>query len=263
LWWKRLFININNLEQVILNLTKRKIQVFEKPVDVSVSTLEHTVAVVIDVLRATSTIITALKNGCRGVIPTAEIEEALAIRQRVTDHVPLLTGERQGKKIPGFDLGNSPLEFTGKVVKDKLVIITTTNGTRALLAAAEADKKYVLSLLNLHAVAEALNRDEQDITILCAGTNGGNSLEDGVCAGLLIDELMHLSDRFVVDSVGEALRNRALSYKQDLVNMFTAAAHGRYLKEIGFADDLAYCARLNSIPLCAVYENDVIVKINK
>jgi len=242
-------------------LAKRIIQVYEKPADVTGCSLEHTVAVVIDVLRATSTIITALKNGCRGVIPTAEIEEALALRQRVTDHVPLLTGERQGKKIPGFDLGNSPLEFTKQTVKDKLVIITTTNGTRALLAAAEADKKYVLSLLNLQAVAAALDRDEQDITILCAGTDGGNSLEDSVCAGLLIDELVHSSDQYVVDVHGNALRDRALSYKQDLVKMFTDAAHGRYLKEIGFIADLEYCARLNSIPLCAVYENDVIIKV--
>lgn len=241
-------------------MKKRKIQVFEKPADVAGCSLQHSIAAVIDVLRATSTIITALNNGCRGVIPAAEIEEALAMRRRITDHIPLLAGERQGKKIPGFDLGNSPLEYTNEAVNDKLVIITTTNGARALLAAAKADKKYVLSLLNLQTTAAAMRRDEQDIVIMCAGTDGEKSLEDSVCAGLLIDELLNNTDQFVADEHGLLLREQARLYKDDLAEMFLAAAHGRYLKEIGFGADLDYCAGLNSIPVCAVFENDIVIK---
>jgi 2-phosphosulfolactate phosphatase len=240
-------------------LRTRKLQVFEKPADAVGHSLQHSSAAIIDVLRATSTIITALKNGCRGVIPAAEIEEALAIRQRINDHVPVLSGERQGRKIPGFELGNSPLEFSRDVVYNRLVIMTTTNGTRTLLAAGAAEKKYVLSLLNLKATAAAMLRDEQDISILCAGTDGGNSLEDSVCAGLLIAELLDSSEQFDANDQVLALRKLGLSHKNNLVNMFTAGAHGRYLQEIGFAADLDYCAGLNKIPLCALFENDVIL----
>ena len=141
-------------------------------------------AIVVDVLRASSTIAQALASGYRRVLCCAEVEEALAVRARLGEGV--LAGERKAVAIPGFDLGNSPLEFTEP--RGETVVLTTTNGTRAILAAASAETVLVGSLLNLDAVAAAARRGG-DVEIVCAGVQGRFTLDDAYAAGRIAELL--------------------------------------------------------------------------
>jgi len=239
---------------------KQSIKIFEIPADTESINLRDSIAVVIDVLRATSTIINALRHGCKGVIPVAEIEQALLLRKQKRDLAPLLCGERKGKRIDGFDLGNSPAEYKSEVVKDKLLILTTTNGTRAMAAARDAKVVYVLSLLNLKTTVNKVACLDKDINIICAGTNGRPSLEDNVCAGLFITELLK-SDKFLPDKNCSEIIAMANEYSGNLLKMLQTSRHGQYLEEIGFGSDLEFCSRLNSINTCAVLEEGLIKKM--
>ncbi len=244
-----------------MNTDKKRIQVFEKPADTGSFSFQDSIAIVIDVLRATSTIINAVHNGCRGVVPVAEIEQALSLRQQKHTQLPLLCGERYGKRIDGFDLGNSPAEYQSEVVRDKILIMTTTNGTRALAAARDAKVIYVLSLLNLKTTVNKVACLNENINIICAGTNGQTSLEDNVCAGLFIDELVKRSDKFLPDNNCSEIITQAMEYTDNLLTMLRTSRHGQYLEEIGFGSDLEFCSRLNSINACAIFEKGLIKKI--
>jgi len=165
------------------------------------------VAVVVDVLRATTVMVHALAAGCESVIPCAEIDEAKAIADALPASRVLLAGERGGLPIPGFDLGNSPVEFTSEVCQGKTVVMTTTNGTRAILASLEAERVYIASFANLRAtsdelVVQFLKKDHgHPVHIVCAGTEGFISLEDSLLAGALAKNVTN----FAHDSIGNAL----------------------------------------------------------
>jgi 2-phosphosulfolactate phosphatase len=151
------------------------------------------IAVVVDVLRATTVMVHALAAGCESVIPCGEIEEAKDAVARLPAGTAVLGGERGGLPIPGFDVGNSPREFTPEVCRGKTVIMTTTNGTRAILASLGAARVYIASFANLGATSDEiavpfLKRDHgQPVHIVCAGTEGFVSWEDSLLAGALVD----------------------------------------------------------------------------
>ena len=161
----------------------------------------------VDVLRATTVMVHALANGCEAVIPCAEIEEAQAVAASFPPGTALLAGERGGLPIPGFDLGNSPGDYTREVCAGKTLVMTTTNGTRAILASQEADRVYVASFANLKATTDELlvqflKKDHgHPIHIVCSGTEGFISLEDSLLAGALAKNLTN----FAHDSLGNAL----------------------------------------------------------
>jgi 2-phosphosulfolactate phosphatase len=164
-----------------------RIDVAATPDGLEAAAVAASTVLVIDVLRASTCIVTALANGCEGIVPVASPEEA---RRRVgaLDHA-LIAGERRGEPLAGFDLGNSPLEFTRGRVGGRTVVMTTSNGTRALVAARPAHAVGVAAFIN-HAAAAAwaLGR-ARDVLLLCAGERGGRSLEDYVCAGMLVERL--------------------------------------------------------------------------
>jgi 2-phosphosulfolactate phosphatase len=138
------------------------------------------VAVVVDVLRASSTIVQALAGGYRRVLCCAELEEARAVRDELADAV--LAGERRALAVPGFDLGNSPRDFVE--ARAETLVLTTTNGTRAIVAAAaSSDVVLVASLLNLAAVTAEVRRRGDDVAVVCAGVDGRFALDDAYCAG--------------------------------------------------------------------------------
>ena len=147
------------------------------------------VAVVIDVLRATTTMIHALAAGCDAIIPCGEIDEARRLAASLPKGSALLAGERQGVPIEGFDLGNSPGDCTPEVCSGKTLVMTTTNGTRAILASLEADRVLVAAFVNLRATVEALKVDNRPIHLVCAGTDGQVSLEDSMFAGAVAHEI--------------------------------------------------------------------------
>ncbi len=143
--------------------------------------LRDSTAVVIDVIRATSTIASALAQGAAGVMPVAAVEDAFALKAH--DPEALLAGERGGQALPGFDLGNSPEDFTRKRINKRMVILTTTNGTQALAACVGARHVVTACLLNLDAVAARLQELGPPWIVLCAGCNGHFGVDDAIVAG--------------------------------------------------------------------------------
>ncbi len=147
-----------------------------------------TTAVVIDVIRATTTLLEGLANGARAVYPVASTEEAVQLAASLGREDSLLCGERKGLKIEGFDLGNSPREYTEEAVHDKQLVMTTTNGTRAFVAVAGADRVCSAAFANLSAVVEAVKGSDH-LVVVCAGKEDRFSMDDAVCAGLLIQRV--------------------------------------------------------------------------
>ncbi|MBI4637350.1 MAG: 2-phosphosulfolactate phosphatase [Candidatus Rokubacteria bacterium] len=203
---------------------------------------------VVDVLRASTTIVAALANGCAAVIPVADAEAARARRAGAGDGA-LLAGERGGERIPGFDLGNSPLEFVAARVSGRTVILTTTNGTRALLAAAPAAAVGIAAFVNLTAAARWAAARGTDITVLCAGQEGRHSLEDHVCAGLLVDRLLvGLSGATLTGRAEEALHD-GRRYGTDVARLADDSPWARRLAAAGYRADVAACLALDTTAL--------------
>ena len=147
--------------------------------------------IVIDVLRASTTIITALQNGAKEIIPVATVEFGVKISGGMFGGQTLLGGERNTKKVEGFALGNSPLEYSSEIVSGKTIILYTTNGSKAIVKAKFATNLFICSYLNLNTVAEQVVKSGEDFDVLCAGKSNTFSLEDSVCAGRLIQEIMN------------------------------------------------------------------------
>jgi len=212
-----------------------------------------TLCVVIDVLRASTTIVAALANGCPAVIPVETPEEARAIARK---HGCLLGGEREGVRIEGFDLGNSPLEYVAEKVSGRPIAFTTTNGTRAIRACAASDTLVVASFLNAREVIRLLEREERDILIVCAGTRGKASLEDTVCGGMLL-EGVHAR---ATPEMDEALTLWD-AHRSDLASMMkNHSGHGRTLLELGFERDIDFAAGLNTCNIIAIRDGDSLIK---
>lgn len=200
--------------------------------------LNDRIAVVIDVLRASTTIITALANGCTEVIPVQDVNEASVLARRLGGGF-LLGGERQGLRIDGFDLGNSPREYSPEVVGGKKLVITTTNGTRAMRMATGAQQLIVAGFANLLAVSKYLRAQERDVVIICSGREGSFSLEDAVCAGALAKAVDP-------DTQADAARTALVLHKsagKNLAAFIASSEHARYLDSIGMSEDVEFCSR--------------------
>ncbi|WNR42568.1 2-phosphosulfolactate phosphatase [Paenibacillus roseipurpureus] len=213
--------------------------------------------IVVDVLRATSTIITALMNGCREVIPVETVIKAKECARRGD----LLGGERYCKKIPGFDLGNSPIEYTREAVEGRRIILTTTNGTRGIQKAIKADHVLAGALLNGRAAAAAAIELKRDTVIVCAGTQDVFSLEDGLCAGLLLDEIAsQLGEASMqTNDFGLAMRSCYHESKDRLLDTILASSNGKKMKKSGFLADVELCAQCNLFDCVPILEQDHMI----
>ncbi len=209
--------------------------------------------VVIDVLRSSTTIITALQNGAREIIPVGSIESAVKISGSLFGDVTLRGGERNGKIIQGFNLGNSPLEYSDAMVRGKSIIFCTTNGSVAMAKSRYARTMVVGGFVNLSAVVDFIRTLQSDVLILCAGRppgTGGFSLEDAVCAGMLIQNLAgEKSDAVELTDASLAAQSLAKNFGRSILKMLKNTDHGRYLAEIGFEEDIKLCAQVDAIPV--------------
>jgi 2-phosphosulfolactate phosphatase len=214
-------------------------------------------AVVIDILRATSSIVTALGNGASRVLPRTDVEDAFATRERLErgGDEPVLGGERGGFKVSGFDVGNSPLEYGADRVTGKPVVICTSNGTAALERCRDASRLFAASFLNAGATVEAVSRAPESVLLCCSGKEGAASLEDIGCAGLLAKTLLSIYDYETDDATTLALMlwDR---YDSDPAKLLEECKHGRYLASLGFESDLEYCSRLDAFALAATPAED-------
>lgn len=235
-----------------------KIDVYFDPVGVNPGDVQGKTIVVLDVLRATTTIAVALFNGARAVLPAASTEEALRLAQNLERDDVLLAGERKSQRIPGFALGNSPLEFTPDAVRGKTVVMTTTNGTPALIAAQGGREVIVGAAVNFAAVVEhcraALERTGE-LVILCAGRERQFALEDAFAAGRLAKVLLPpggLRSVRVNDGALAALE-LARHYGERWLRALKVSGHGGELAALGFREDLKVCATENTHPILPLY----------
>ena len=226
--------------------------------------LHDRVVLVIDVLRASTSIAAALNNGARAVIPFQGVDEAMTRARSLERSDVLLAGERKMVPIRGFDLGNSPGEFTPAVVQGKTIVMTTTNGTAALAGAQGAHEVLVGSFANYSVVVawlRAAARADKSITLVCAGTDGRFALEDAICAGRFVRAIAR---RGIEAELGDAARIAAMIDRQmgaDLPSVLRDSEHGRALIEAGHGDDVAYCATLDTNPVVPIYRDRQVVRL--
>ena len=233
---------------------------------------EH-VCAVIDVLRATTTAITALAAGAIEVRSCLNIMEARKGAQSPQEQSCLLGGEEKGERIPGFHLGNSPLEYLATdIVEGKVIYFYTTNGTGAIRRAYEecGHPVYIAALVNLSAVSSAMAKtacgSAKGIAIVCSGRYGGPSAEDLLCAGLMVDRICHalqgcgiapeLSDGATI-AAAFAAGNRGHS-----LQVLASSEHGRFLQSIGFADDLVFASRIDLYDIVPVFDGERIAPLH-
>lgn len=212
---------------------------------------------VVDVLRASTTIVTALGNGCAAIVPVSDADEARRRAAGFPVGAALIAGERRGEPLAGFDLGNSPLEFTPDRVRGRTVILTTSNGTRALLASREAPDVAVAGLVNLGAAAAWAAGTGRDVTIVCAGERGAVSLEDQVCAGLLVDRLARDEPGTMLSETAHAARAVAAPYDKDPGRLAADSSWARHLTSRGRGADVAACLALDTTTLVPRFLPDV------
>jgi 2-phosphosulfolactate phosphatase len=221
-----------------------KLDVLLTPGELMPGDVAQRTVVVIDVLRATSTIVEALAAGARALYPVADIEEALKLANTLGRDEVLLCGERRALPIEGFDLGNSPGDFTAERVGGKLIVMTTTNGTGAMVTASVGVRVIVGSWLNLTAVVDDLERTGAEPVFLCSGREGKFGIEDAVCAGAMAAALMERADPdadWELNDGAMAALAMALRYP-DPDELFRETAAGKQIVEAGLREDLAFCA---------------------
>jgi 2-phosphosulfolactate phosphatase len=235
----------------------KELEVFTAATSFQEDEMRGKTAVMIDVLRASSTIVTALANGAKGVIPVADMGAGSKISQNMDTENILLCGEKDGEKIEGYDLGNSPLEYTEKLVRNKTIILNTTNGTKALMRASLAKDVVVGSFLNLSNIASYL-KDKERIVLVCAGWRGRLSLEDLLCAGNIIYELTNgeLPDTaFDGAKVAFGLYEK---FGDDIEKTVQSSNHANRLKDIVGTEDLSYCSKVNAMDVMPVMKEGII-----
>ena len=214
--------------------------------------------VVIDVLRASNTIITALNNGAKEIVPVATVEFAVKVSGGMFGGQTLLGGERNTKKIDGFALGNSPLEYSEKVISGKSVVFFTTNGSRAIVKAKFSENLFVCSFSNIAAIAKHLAKLKQDFEILCAGRNNSFSLEDSICAGKLILYMQELDQNLQLTDSSNACLALNKSFGKDVLKMLRDCDHGKLLIENGFEEDLILCSKVNNTKVIPFFRENVV-----
>lgn len=236
-----------------------RIDTYFTPSEVDGGAIADATVVVIDVVRATTTIIEALANGAQTIYPTSSTEEAVRLASSMGREDTLLCGERKGVKVEGFDLGNSPREFDADTVDGKKLVMTTTNGTRALRVAGEGARVLPCAFTNLGAVAEHV-ADEDHVVIVCAGREGRFSLDDALCAGHLIKRT--ITGRVDEHELNDAARAvRALATARKATKRFLSlTAGGASIIEIGLEDDLKICADVDRHDIVVHMEDQAITR---
>ncbi len=215
------------------------------------------ISVVIDVLRCTSVMTAAVSHGAARIIPVIEPEDAFSLAESLGRASCVIGGERGCNKVPGFDFGNSPLEYTESAVRGKTVIMSTSNGTAAISAAQKADIVFIGSMLNSNAVAAAAASCGKDILILCSGTNRKVSADDYCAAGSIIKKISESSADFVLSDAALIcvhLFDSLINGSFDLMKTY----HCHRLFELGYGADIEYCLQDSVINVVPVWKDGEI-----
>jgi 2-phosphosulfolactate phosphatase len=230
-----------------------KLHVWFSPLGLAAADVQGRTIFVVDVLRATTVMCAALHNGARALIPVASTEEALRLAQTIGSADVLLAGEKNCLRIPGFALGNSPLEMTEQTVKGKTIVVTTTNGTKALLSTQGAAAVYVAAAANLTLAGERAREvldQNREVVILCAGRETAFSLDDAYCAGrLAVAALGDRKPRKGLNDAAIASLDLVRRYGDDWARPLSYSRAGRELIRLGLRDDVLDAGRPDAYPV--------------
>ncbi|MGK7391544.1 MAG: 2-phosphosulfolactate phosphatase [Candidatus Cyclobacteriaceae bacterium M2_1C_046] len=231
----------------------RKIDVCLSPQLLGLYDLEGRIVVVVDILRATSCMVSAFGHGIRSIIPFADADACLQMRRSGY----IVAGERNGKKIEGFDLGNSPLHYVEDEFTGEKLAMTTTNGTVAINSSREAKELLIGAFLNLSALTEYLKTKTEDILILCAGWKGKVNLEDTLFAGALVNNLKNECE--CECDAPQLAETVWLSAKHDPMGYLRSSSHVQRLKNLDIEEDIEFCLTLNAYNLIPFLDGDQLV----
>ena len=235
---------------------QKSIEVCLTPALLDLYSIEDRIVVVIDVLRATSSMVYGIDNGASAIIPVAQVEDCL----NYTNKGFLLAAERNGEVVEGYDFGNSPFSYAREKVNGKTIVLTTTNGTKALhLARKRAHQVVIGSFLNLEALCNWLRVQDKGVLLLCAGWKDKFNLEDTLFAGAVVRELRkdftHFDDSCVA---AEDLYDLA---KDDLRSYLHKSSHSHRLAELNIEEDVKFCLQLNICQAIPVLIGDALVAL--
>jgi len=229
------------------------------PFSLNPEMLSERVVIVIDVLRATSVITHALSQGALEIFPVATVEEAFQFAKTFPPGTTLLGGEKDTRRIEGFDLGNSPKEYIAGRVKEKRLILRTTNGTKAFHLVSSGKEVMVCSFFNIRAVTKRCLETDRDLLIFPSGDEGNFSLEDTVCGGMLIDLIIKRRKKPI--ALTDASHTAHILYQRfeaNLLEAFHLSHHGNKLIDLGLGDDLLYCAQTDITNIVPIFREGVI-----
>ncbi|GLI56543.1 putative 2-phosphosulfolactate phosphatase [Propionigenium maris DSM 9537] len=222
--------------------------------DIKREKIEGRNIVVIDVLRATSVMVTAMARGVEEIHVFKDVEEVFEAGRGRVDAI--LCGERRGLKVEGFHYGNSPLEY-GEEIEGKRMYMTTSNGTKALVGSNSGRRVFTGSFLNLDAVVKRVLEEDEDLVVVCAGTDGEFSLDDALCAGMIAEGIAQKKREAEFTDSALAMRDIALGCREPK-DRLAGSRHYSYLESIDFHEDLDYCLSLNLYDIVPEYREGVV-----
>ena len=215
-------------------------------------------AIVLDIFRCTSSIVTALANGCKEVIPVSSPGEAYIIGAKYSRNSYLLAGETNGVKIPDFDLGNSPLEFKDNQVRGKKIILATTNGTTAIKLSKPAKHVLIGSFLNINAVCSYALTNHKDVIIICAGNGGNIALEDVMAAGGYVTVLRKYCQDIRFGELARTFYYLFNYFQDSLDHILSTSRSGINLQKLGYGQDLEFCLQKNKYNIVPILKQNSI-----
>lgn len=222
------------------------------------SKLMDTTAIVVDVLRSSTCMIEGVRNGAAKIIPATDAAEAASFQARLGLRECILAGETGGLRIPDFDIGNSPFEFTEARMKDRTVIMNTTNGTNAVCEVESASAVYIGAMVNASAVAKRAWTDGRDVLIVCAGTDGKISADDILAAGAIAEEIWRLGGEGVeLTDVARLCIWIYKGYQSGCVDL-SDCLHVKRLRALGFEKDIEFCFTRDATDVVPEYKYGVI-----
>lgn len=237
-----------------MNSSKRDLRVCFTPALLPFHSLEGSIVVVIDIFRATSSICYGIANGARAIIPVPSVEQCAAYRGRGY----LLAAERNGQKVDGFDLGNSPFSYQTEAVKGKTIVLTTTNGTKAIDQAQGAHQIIIGSFLNLSAIVDYLSEQSRDVLLLCAGWKNHFCLEDSLFAGAVVH---HLRPRgaFSLDDSSRTAEDLYTLARPDMAGYLSTSSHALRLKNLNIQKDIDFCLQVDLFSQIPVFKEEKLI----
>ena len=236
---------------------RKRIEVCFTPGEYAYYKDEFEIVVVIDVLRATSAICAAFDNGILSIIPVPTIEEALEYKKKGY----LVGAERKGQIVEGFDFGNSPFSYMKEEFRGKEVVLTTTNGTKSLEVAKDAETVVVGSFLNLTALSKWLSKQDKNILCLCSGWQDKFNLEDTICAGAISDFLISTGNFISIEDSSIAAKYLFLSAKDNYLGYLKSSSHRRRLKHLNLNEDIKYCLTPDQTDVIPILVNGKLIKL--